>query len=96
VKSPFEPNIKDTDIIEEEFNLLSAVGLLQTDTRGRYLLAIPQFDAAGFKAAVERESQRRSDEFDQLPRVMIRDANGRRSLTSISRMAAPCWSRRAG
>jgi hypothetical protein len=64
LRSPFESNISDTDIVEDEINLLIAVGLLQTDTRGRYRLVIPQFDAAGFKAAVERESQTRSDEFE--------------------------------
>jgi hypothetical protein len=64
LRSTFDPDISSDDINDDEFNLLVAVGLLQTDTRGRYHLAVPQFDAAGFKAAVGRESRRRSDEFD--------------------------------
>ncbi len=64
VRSTYEENINDDDVIDDEFNLLVAVGLLRADRRGRYVLAIPQFDAAGFRAAVEREDRRRSDELD--------------------------------
>jgi hypothetical protein len=64
VKSPWQDGIIDDDILEDEFNLLAAVGLLQPNDDGHYLMAIPEFDDADFQAAVEREGQRRSDEYD--------------------------------